>query len=159
MTKSPYVQLLLDGLQKKITVLDEIIQKNQKQMEILSQVQVSLDDFDIIVIEKSDLIRRLEELDTGFQTTFDRVRQEMLEHKAEYAEEIKQLQHMISVVTDKSVTIQTMESRNKKKVEDYFQYTRKSMKQAMHINRVASNYYNNMMSAKNNKFSGLDQKK
>ena len=156
---NPYIQLLIEGLQKKKKVLDQIILKNQQQIEILSQDMVEFDAFDQNVSDKGELIKTLAVLDEGFESVYERVKVELIGNKEKYRAQIKLLQQLIKEITDKSVSIQTMEARNKKKIEDYFSYTRASIHQAKHVNKVANSYYNTMTGKSIQGESTWDQKK
>ncbi|MDD2972740.1 MAG: flagellar protein FliT [Lachnospiraceae bacterium] len=155
-----YISLMIESLQKKSKVLDAIIQKNQQQSEILRQEKVSFDAFDHNVLEKEELIRQLNRLDDGFDSIYTRIKEELQAHTSQYRSQISELQKLIQEITDKSVSIQTMEKRNKKSVEDYFRNTRVEMRQTRMSNRAASNYYKSMSRIDGSDYSSaVDEKK
>ena len=69
---------------------------------------------------KSKLIDQLNELDSGFEEVFARVKEELELHRSEYKDEIFKMQELIRMITDKSLRIQQQELQNKKLMEQKF---------------------------------------
>lgn len=145
MTKQ-YLDMLIESLQKKKQLLDDISGLCDKQSELVKQEELDADLFDQLFDQKGDMIAQLDLLDNGFDSVFDRVKQELAtpEQKAVYANEIRMLQDLIRQVTDLSMRIQTSEERNKAAVESYFAKQRAGIKQGREGSSVAMNYYLNM---------------
>lgn len=139
-----YLTILIESLQKKLKVLDEIQGYNEKQYQMFKDNQVSLDDFDRYVDEKGKLIEALSKLDDGFEMVYDKIAEEVVGNKENYATQIKVLQQMIREVTDKSVSIQAQEARNKDAVEQYFRREKQEVGQKKRSSVAAMNYYKNM---------------
>lgn len=154
-----YLIVLLDSLRKKNRILELLLQKAQEQTVILSQEDVDADAFDQNVSDKADLIDQLTRLDEGFEQVYERVRVELLEQKAQYAGEIREMQELIAMITDKSVSIQTMEQRNYRRAEEYFQTTRRQIHQARMTSRVADSYHSSMSGVPGVQPTRIDQKK
>ncbi|MBE5871430.1 MAG: flagellar protein FliT [Lachnospiraceae bacterium] len=145
MTKQ-YIGILIDSLQKKDKVLSQIIQINRKQTDIIKTEPLDEDAFDREAEEKDGLISELDELDEGFDRVFHYVEKELStdEGRKPYATEILQMKALISAITEKSVTIQAGEARNKKALEDFFKTERDRIKTGRVGSKTALNYYNNM---------------
>ncbi|MEG1847125.1 MAG: flagellar export chaperone FlgN [Lachnospiraceae bacterium] len=139
-----YLSVLMDSLQKKLQVLDEVIQKNQEQTELMQAERLDTEALDTNMDQKTVLIQRLNELDDGFEAVYERVKPELLQHQAQYADEIHVLQDLISRITDKSVSIQAAEARNKQLAERQFRFARQDIQQARTTTRAASDYYKAM---------------
>lgn len=154
-----YLAILEDSLEKKVAVLDEIEAYNDKQEQLLRQERVSMEELDANMDEKDGLIQKLTELDEGFETLYERIREQLLSDKDAYKEQIKRIQGLISKVTDKSVSIQAQESRNKKLIEDYFSKERNQIRQGRQASKTAYNYYKSMSNVDDVSLSILDQKK
>ena len=103
-----------------------------------------LEEFDRIVSYKEKLIREIQVLDGGFEKLYERIKDDLLAEKKQYASEIKKMQSLIEDVTELSVAIQASEQRNKQLVEQYFSYTRGKIRQAKKSVKVASEYYKSM---------------
>lgn len=138
------VQILAQSLEKKSKVLDGIIEQNNIQETILKQDKFDMDTFEKSVDEQNRLIAELDKLDSGFELVYERTREEMLLHKARYSKEIALMQTLIQQITDKIVTINAGNLRNKRMAENQFRKERIALQQNVSKSRVARDYYNNM---------------
>ena len=143
-----YVNILVDSLQKKMEILSEIIELNEQQKEIITKEKLDMDKLDENIRDKSELISRLNMLDDGFQSVFDRVKDELTTHKDKYQEEIIRMQNCIKKITEQSMNIQVEEQRNKVALEKQFKNTRDGIKKARMSSRMASDYYKGMTGMK-----------
>lgn len=139
-----YLTLLEESLQKKLQVMEEIQQYNLRQQEIFQVDEVDIDRFDEYVDEKGKLIEKLNSLDNGFESLYDKVAKELAENRDKYKDQIKRLQELVTQVTETSVTIQAQEARNKKLIEDFFQKTRENIRSGRKSSKAAYDYYKNM---------------
>ena len=137
-------QILLQSLEKKNELLDRMIRQNSVQEEILKQDQFDMDAFDEAIDKQSSYVEQLEKLDQGFESVYDRVREELLENKERYREEIKSMQVQIQQITDKIVTLNAGNMRNKMLAENQFKKKRQEIGNGASKNKVAQNYYNSM---------------
>lgn len=142
-----YLTILEESLKKKIDILDHIQSVNTLQNELLKSEKLDMEKFDKFVDEKDGCIQELEKLDEGFSTLYDNIKQELLQNKEQYAEQIKRLQQMISEITDKSTSIQAQESRNRDMVTAYFQKERQALGQGRKASKAAYGYYTNLSKA------------
>ena len=137
-------QILLQSLEKKNGLLDQMILQNGVQEEILKREEFDMDAFDETIDKQSFYVEQLEKLDQGFESVYDRVREELLENKERYREEIKSMQIQIQQITDKIVTLNAGNMRNKMLAENQFKKKRQDIGAGVSKNRVARNYYNSM---------------
>jgi hypothetical protein len=72
------------------------------------------------------------------------MKEELEGNKDKYASQIKEMQTYIRSVTDKSVEIQSQESRNKDLMVKKFAYVRQQARTVRTGTQVASKYYQNM---------------
>lgn len=142
-----YLSILEESLQKKLKLLDEIQVYNEKQQQIFSSATVDMDMFDEAIAEKGSLVERVVKLDEGFEKLYANVAEELKGNRVKYAEQIKKLQQLIQQVTDKSVSVQAQEARNKALVEAYFAKEKKQIGQGRRSSAAAYNYYNNVRKA------------
>ena len=138
-----YVNILVESLEKKKKVLQALQEENKKQEKAMKE-NSDLEEFDRIVSYKEKLIREIQVLDGGFEKLYERIKDDLLAEKKQYASEIKKMQSLIVDVTELSVAIQASEQRNKQLVEQYFSYTRGKIRQAKKSVKVASEYYKSM---------------
>ena len=80
---SNYLTVLEESLMKKNAILDSIQEASRKQNELLKCEKLDLERFDELVEEKDGYLKELEKLDEGFEILYDKVKQELLENKAE----------------------------------------------------------------------------
>ena len=144
-TAKTYLQILEQSLDKKINVLNRIIEQDQIQLGQLQDPNLDPDDFDQTVEKKAKLIEELELLDDGFEQVFARVKDEIGDRKEAYKTEIRQMQEKIRQITAKSMEIQTQEARNKNLMEQKFNSIHKQVKEIRQSQKVVNQYYRNMM--------------
>lgn len=154
-----YLEILEESLQKKLAVLEEISDYNEKQEQLLKQENVSLEDLDVNMEQKGDLVKKLSELDEGFETLYDRIKEQLLANRETYKEQIRRLQELISKVTEKSVSIRAQEARNKALIEKRFVKERSQIRQGRQSLKAAYSYYKNMSNSGEVQSRFLDQKK
>lgn len=138
------VQILVQSLKKKIETLNKIIEQNNLQETILKQEEFDMDAFEETVDAQNKLVEELEQLDTGFEALYDRVREDVMHNKDRYRQEIAEMQEMIQQITDKVVTINAGNMRNKRLAENQFKKARAEIRNGVSQSKVARGYYNNM---------------
>lgn len=143
-TLNGYIDVIIDGLHKKNEVLDEIIIMNGKQKEIFSAEEIDMDLLEGNLEKKAELVEKLNRLDDGFTSVYDRIKEELPKHKEEYADRIAVMKELISQITDKSVKIQSDEARNKAIAEQFFSKSRREAGNARRSSTMANNYYKSM---------------
>ena len=142
---SASLDMLEESLIKKIEVMRKIEEENEKQKILLKNPQdVDEAAFDAILDSKGDLIDELLKLDEGFQSLFDRIKEEVGQNKDLYKEQIKRLQNLIKEITGLSASIEAAEHRNKKLAEEYFSTARQQMNYSRQTSAAAFNYYRTM---------------
>ena len=88
MIEQNYLQLLIQSLEKKITVLDHIVQLNDQQKNLLLQEEVDLDEWNGIIEEKAKSIDQIYFLDEGFEEVYNRVKDMLISRREEFQSEI-----------------------------------------------------------------------
>lgn len=154
-----YLSVLEDSLKKKLQILDELTDYTTQQQELLKVEELDYEAFDRLVDQKDPLIQRIMELDQGFETVYDRIKEQLLGNKEQHAAQIRALQSLIGELTDKSVKLQTMEQRNKSAVEQQFRKSREKIRQGRQNKQAALNYYKNMNNSNYVPPQFLDDKK
>lgn len=154
-----YLTILMESLQKKIRILDQIIMADQEQREALEDPNLDPDDFDRIVEKKADYIEQLEQLDAGFEEVFARVKEELDGNREQYKDQIHIMQDLIRKITDKSLLIQKQEAQNKELMEKKFTAVRSQAREVRKSQKIVNQYYKNMMKNNYNDPQFLDNKK
>ena len=139
-----YLTLLEESLRKKLEVLAEIQAYNLRQQELFQSGSADMNKFDEYVAEKGALVDKISALDNGFEKLYANVAKELEGNRAQYAEQIRTLQGLITEVTDQGVAIQAQETRNKKLIEDFFNKERSGIGMNRKTSTAAINYYKTM---------------
>ncbi len=144
-----YVNIMIGSLQKKIEILEGIIQKNEEQKKILEEESTDWDAFDKNADEKSDLIDGIDELDQGFDSLFSKVKDLLgsSDGRQKYKSQIERMQSLIRRITEMSVEIQAAEVRNKALVEKRFSESHQRIGQSRASSKVARDYFKSMQQA------------
>ena len=137
-------QILVESLEKKSRILDEIMEENEAQERLFKQEELDMEALDASTNRMGELAEKLELLDEGFESVYDRIRQELIENKSAYRTEIKRMQELIAVITEKVVSINAARMRNKLQAENRFKKSRQQIGKASSKMKVSQNYYNNM---------------
>ena len=140
-----YVDIMIQSLEKKIQVLDRIIELNVAQKQALEDPRAEIEQFDKTVEEKAQLIEQMQQLDSGFEKLYARVQEELQNNREAYVQQIKTMQSDIRRITDKSMEIQAQEARNKDLFVRKVTYVKDTAKSLRTNSKVASQYYQNMM--------------
>lgn len=139
-----YIEILINSLVKKETILKQIIEKNELQKDLATASKFEYEKFEQLYDEKGKLIAELNLLDSGFESVFERVKDTLVNHKDIYRNEIEKLQMLIRSVTELSMEIEASERRNKELMEKATSSMRGEVKTARAANKAAVDYYNNM---------------
>ena len=139
-----YIAIMLQSLKKKEQVLNEIIRLDDLQKNQLTNPESQVEDFEKTVEDKSACIQQLEQLDSGFEKLYAEVAQELEQNRETYADQIREMQEYIRIVTDKSVEIQAQEARNKDLMMHKFAGIKKHAK-SVRVNSKAIEGYSRTM--------------
>ena len=137
-------QILVESLEKKSRILDEIIKENEAQEILFKQDQLDMEALDASADRMGELAEKLELLDEGFEAVYDRIRQELIDNKSAYRQEIRRMQELIAVITENVVGINAARMRNKTQAENQFKKSRQQIGRASSKMKASQNYYNNM---------------
>lgn len=111
------MELLVDTLNKKKQLLTEILKYTNDQKGLLAVEDFDLRGFKNIMSNKQVRIDLLNQLDDGFQATFERVRHVLSQHPDIYRDAIASMKTLIKEVNDLGIAIQVQEERNKRNFE------------------------------------------
>ncbi len=139
-----YLQIMIESLEKKIKVLDQIIELNEKQSELASHQPMDMKAFDETMDEKGKLIDEINKLNDGFSTTYELVKDEVQGNTEKYRDKVFVMQDLIRTAVDKSVAVEVQEKRNKSALENVFRMKRTEIKQMKKSTSAALKYYKNM---------------
>lgn len=138
-----YLDMLQDSLEKKLEILDRIMEHQKRESDMLKG-DMEMEDFDKSINDKVALAESIDSLDDGFEQVYDRIRQEMISNKEKYAAQIRILQDLIAEISEKNVLIQAEENRIRLEVDNYAKRESQALRQRRDNGKAARSYYNNM---------------
>ena len=154
-----YTHILIESLKKKKTALKQILEFTKEQENVLGKESFDEEAFEVLIQKKQEYIDIINKLDEGFEITFERVKEELGEHREMFKNEISELQQLIREVTDVSTQIQVLEQRNKLAFEKSMHQKREKIKVARLSSQSVSKYYKNVANAHAGESIFLDKKK
>ncbi len=154
-----YIRMMLDILNKKESILKELLELTTAQERILKEEEFNEDGFTEVMKQKREQLRKIEEFDNGFQSIYNRVAEELKNHKDEYKEQIIEMQGLITRITDYGVKLTALEEKNKTSLEARFREKKQSIRQFKVSKETANKYYKNMIGMQTGASYFMDQKK
>lgn len=154
-----YINILCQTLQKKNGILDELLLLNEKQGQLAKSDTTEVEEFQGLLDEKALLIKELDQLDNGFELSYDRIKDSFPLYKDSYQTVIQKMQQNIAEISKKVMEIQRLELKNKDSIQLQFSSMRKKIKEFNVSSKSISNYYKNMSNAFNGESQFMDKKK
>jgi hypothetical protein len=111
---------------------------------MLEEKDFSVDKFDAAMEEKDKLINNLSILEDGFEALYQRVGTEFQTRSSEYQQYILRAQQLIRSITEKSVSLQVLEAKNKEKLLSFLAGKRQEIRSFKTNSHVADRYQQNM---------------
>jgi len=142
-----YLSIMIESLEKKERILDRILEKNDAQKMCIKDKlysQIDWDAFNLIIAEKDTCIEQINVIDDGFENLYNKIREDVINNNSLYKEEVRRMQSLITSITDKSVSIQAGEERNRQLIENIIKNSRAEIKKSKVNLKVASGYYKTM---------------
>lgn len=139
-----YLQIMIESLEKKNAVLDQVMELDKRQLEISLKKPFDMAVYDATMQEKGKLIEELEKLDDGFMHTYQLVADEVQANPGQYKSKILEMQELIRTAIDKGVAVETQEQRNKQAMESAIQGQRREIRNIKVSNAAAARYYKAM---------------
>lgn len=158
-----YLNIMIENLEKKQGIFDALLEKTVRQNECIAgkdEENANWPQFEVLMVEKEELISKVDEIDTAFESFFARVKSELDNNKDDYADIIKKLQACITKLTDTGVKISSVEERNRSEIERIMTAAKAGIGKARKNLKATSGYiasmYGNAMRADS---SQIDSKK
>ena len=139
-----YLSLLIDTLQKKKSVLEQLKDITEQQKQLLQSENFEEDNFQKTLDKKDICIKELEKLDYGFEQVYERVALILKHNKDTYRNKIIKAQQLIQEVMDLAVSIRVLEEKNKERFLFCLSIKRGKMKNFKVSKHAVANYYRNM---------------
>lgn len=154
-----YVKVLADSLHKKHSALENLLDLTKKQEQLLHEESFNETEFLETIRKKQGYIDKITEFDNGFDSIYNRVKEELSVDRQQYADDIAVMQKLITQITELGIDIEALENRNKTQMEKVLASRKDKIKDMRLNNSAASNYYRNMANQQYNQSFFLDKKK
>lgn len=135
-----YIDMLIDILNKQIETLCQVRDVTKRQGEIADAKNFDEDAFGDTLSQKDVYIMRLNELDNGFVSVYDRVKKAVKVDSVKYKDKITNMQELIRQCTDLGNEIQTLEIRNKDRISKCFEYKKQEYSAKQNAATVVGKY-------------------
>ena len=86
-----YVDIMIDSLVKKEELLKQIVDYNEAQQTIVTAPEFKEEAFEKNVADKGEVVEKILQLDEGFNSVFNRIKEELQNNKKKYAKDIERL--------------------------------------------------------------------
>jgi len=141
MIQKNYVEILKNTLEMKLEVLKKL---DKMEFEKENSGGSSIDSIDKYLDEKEELINKLEQLDEGFEITYEYAKDEINNNKDQYKEEIISMQNYIKEITDITVQLRIKEANMKESFDVFCKGKKEEVKKFNKGTKTALSYYKNM---------------
>ena len=139
-----YIDMLVSVLNKQIAELKTILDITRRQCDIADADVFDEDSFGATLSEKDLAIVRLNELDNGFVSVYNKVRSVIQGSPMLYKKEVENMQILIRQCTDLGNEIRTMELRNKERIDRAFARKKQEYSVKQNVATVVGKYNNTM---------------
>jgi len=153
------LQVLIDALNKKHTILLSILDDSKKQYELSRESAFDLREFDNLVDHKDEMLRDMDNIDQGFDTVFQRIKSELLDNISSHTDEIGQMQKLIRAIIDCGAEISAVEMRTKESLKNSINKQRQELFQKRVSSKTVMDYYKASNQLNNLQPFFMDQKK
>jgi proline dehydrogenase len=154
-----YLNILIESLDKKSEILNNILKLTNEQHQVINKEELDLDIFEKIIDKKQKLIEEIELIDSGFQSTYERIKESISNQLDLYKDEVVLIKQKITQVSEIGISIQVIEEKNKQDIENHFKRTKKKVMTFKKNRSSAANYYKNMSNSFKEQSFFLDKKK
>lgn len=153
------LQILIESLKKKIGIMDNILLASKEQEKLANSTEFDSERFDELFDQKDVLLKEMGELDQGFDATFSRIRDELLDNKEKYRDEILQLQQLIRATVDRGAEIAATESRTKDSLTNVMKRPKQDLAKRKVSSKTVMDYYKTSSQLNHVEPFFMDQKK
>ena len=143
-----YLAILEDTLEKKKDALQNILRITKEQSELAKADIYQEEAMEQTLNAKELELSRVNTLDEGFQSVFDRIRSDVKRNPEDYREEVGRLQELIRRCTELGNEIMVLEERTRNQFSALFAKSKKGYSVSRTKASVAQNYFRTMNNTK-----------
>jgi len=139
-----YISVLQDSLEEKAGILQKLLELTKGQGEILCGEKVDVDQFEVLMDQKSVCLSRLQKLDRGFQNLFEKIGDTIKRNPERYKPQVQAMQSHIRQITECGVEIEALEKKNKTRLASFLAKERSKANSFQKKSITAMSYHQNM---------------
>lgn len=113
MSITNFVQILIEALTKKERLMDELLKLCKQQEECLKKEEANVDEYVECSNKKAELSKKIELIDEGFISVYDRIKDELETNSVDYADDIRKMKALVTAISDKTASLNVFEQRLK----------------------------------------------
>lgn len=135
------INILIESLEKKKEILNEILTNSEKQLEIINSEQPDLEEFDRSVDQKTELVQKMDQNDQGFDRVFNRIKNALIDDQAKYSAKIRTMQGLIREILDLGSEIHNTETRTQASLGQYLKDNKSRLGKGRRDSKAVFDYY------------------
>lgn len=149
------LEVMIISLDKKREALLEIFLYTKEQERLLKMEEFDMDGFNNIIKNKQVYIDQINEMDDGFEATFERIKPNIVHSPSLYQDDVNKMKELIKEIGELSISIQVQEERNQQKFNKIGERMRQEVKNYRKSKKTVTNYYNTVNNPTNKDINNL----
>lgn len=153
------MDLLTSNLNKKSSLLKEMADVLDKQLQLMDASDTQLEELDLCMEKQGNLTEELESLNAEADSLYEYLQKADISAEANNASKIAQIKELLTQITTDFDNLQEKEQSARQRMEAFFQKERKNFGDGRRSSKAAFDYYRNMSGANVIPPQFMDQKK
>ena len=153
------LDLLTSNLNKKTSLLKEMTDVLDKQLQLMDASDIQLEELDACMGKQGNLTEELENLNAEAGSLYEYLQKADISAEAGNASKIAHIKELLTQITTDFDNLQEKEQSARQRMEAFFQKERKNFGDGRRSSKAAFDYYRNMSGANVIPPQFMDQKK
>ena len=153
------MDLLTINLNKKSSLLKEMADVLDKQLQLMDASDTQLEELDLCMEKQGNLTEELESLNAETDSLYEYLLKADISAEANNASKIAQIKELLTQITTDFDNLQEKEQNARQRMDAFFQKERKNFGDGRRSSKAAFDYYKNMSGANVVPPQFMDQKK
>lgn len=141
------MDLLTSNLNKKSSLLKEMADVLDKQLQLMDASDTQLEELDLCMEKQGNLTEELESLNAEADSLYEYLQKADISAEANNASKIAQIKELLTQITTDFDNLQEKEQNARQRMEAFFRKERKNFGDGRRSSKAAFDYYKNMSGA------------
>lgn len=141
------MDLLTINLNKKSSLLKEMADVLDKQLQLMDASDTQLEELDLCMEKQGNLTEELESLNAETDSLYEYLQKADISAEANNASKIAQIKELLTQITTDFDNLQEKEQNARQRMDAFFQKERKNFGDGRRSSKAAFDYYKNMSGA------------